>query len=138
MGDRVGVIPFNLDSTPHALVAAILGYEGGIGVRNGCFCAQSYVAHLLGIAADRPAHWLPEHLAAQRADRPGWSGHLGVYNTRDDVEALAGMLERIARRDYRGVYSRAAGSTDYSPAGYHETILDYLPVLSGEPFTRSH
>jgi Aminotransferase class-V len=38
--DRVGVIPFNLDGVPHALVAAILGYEGGIGVRNGCFCAQ--------------------------------------------------------------------------------------------------
>ena len=139
LDDRVGVIAFNLESVPHALVAAILGYEGGIGVRNGCFCAQSYVAHLLGIAAGRPARWLPEHLAAQRADRPGMVRlSLGVYNTRNDVDALAGMLERIVRRDYRGVYSRAADSSDYSPAGYHETILDYLPVLSGGPFTRSH
>jgi len=47
-------------------------------------------------------------------------------------------LERIVRRDYRGVYSRAADSSDDSPAGYHEAILDYLPVLSGGPFTRSH
>ena len=31
--DRVGVIAFNLGGMPHALVAAILGYEGGIGVR---------------------------------------------------------------------------------------------------------
>ena len=45
--DRLGVIPFNLHSLPHALVAAILGYEGGIGVRSGCFCAQSYVSILL-------------------------------------------------------------------------------------------
>ena len=139
LDDRVGVIAFNLESVPHALVAAILGFEGGIGVRNGCFCAQSYVAHLLGIAADRPARWLPEHLAAQRADRPGMVRlSLGVYNTREDVEALAGMLERIVRRDYRGVYSRAPDSSDYAPAGYHETILDYFPLLSGEPFTRSH
>ena len=135
---RVGVIAFNLESVPHALVAAILGYEGGIGVRNGCFCAQSYVAQLLGIA-DRPARWRPEDLAAHRADRPGMVRlSLGVYNTREDVDALADMLERIVRRDYRGVYSRAPDSSDYSPAGYHETILDYLPVLSGEPFTRSH
>ena len=47
--DRVGVLAFNLSSAPHALVAAILGYEGGIGVRSGCFCAQQYVSLLLGL-----------------------------------------------------------------------------------------
>ena len=139
LDDRVGVIAFNLASVPHALVAAILGYEGGIGVRNGCFCAQSYVAHLLGLATHRPARWLPEHLAAQRADRPGMVRlSLGVYNTREDVDALADMLERIVRRDYRGVYCRDPDSSDYSPAGYQESILDHLPLLSGERFTRSH
>ena len=39
----------------HALVAAILGYEGGIGVRNGCFCAQPYVVRLLGVSSRGPA-----------------------------------------------------------------------------------
>jgi cysteine desulfurase/selenocysteine lyase len=33
------------------LVAAILGYEGGIGVRSGCFCAHPYVVHPLGLTA---------------------------------------------------------------------------------------
>ena len=46
--DRVGVIPFNVEGVSHGLVAAVLGYEHGIGVRSGCFCAQPYVAHLLG------------------------------------------------------------------------------------------
>ena len=131
LDDRVGVIAFNLESVPHALVAAILGYEGGIGVRNGCFCAQSYVAQLLGLATDRPARWLLEHLAAQRTDRPGMVRlSLGVYNTREDVDALADMLDRIVRRDYRGVYPRAPDSNDYSPAGYRETILDHFPSLA--------
>lgn len=57
--ERVGVIPFNLDGVPHALVAAILGYEGGIGVRNGCFCAHPYVVHLLGLdGAELSSHQL--------------------------------------------------------------------------------
>jgi cysteine desulfurase/selenocysteine lyase len=130
LDDRVGVIAFNLDSAPHALVAAILGYEGGIGVRSGCFCAQSYVAHLLGRGAERPDRWLPEHLAAHRADRPGMVRlSLGVYNTREDVDALADMLERIVRRDYRGHYVRAPGSGDYTPAGYEDAILEHFSLV---------
>jgi selenocysteine lyase/cysteine desulfurase len=122
--DRVGVIAFNLGSLPHALVAAVLGYEAGIGVRSGCFCAQSYVAHLLGRAAGRPDRWQPEHLAAQRADRPGMVRlSLGVYNTCDEVDALVDMLGRITRHDYCGHYRRAADSVDYVPADYDDAIL---------------
>ena len=47
-GDRIGVIPFNLRATHHALVAAILGSEAGIGVRNGCFCAQRMLLSFYG------------------------------------------------------------------------------------------
>ena len=129
LADRVGVIAFNLASIPHALVAAILGYEAGIGVRSGCFCAQSYVAHLLGRAAGRPDRWRPEDLAAQRAERPGMVRlSLGLYNTRDDVDALADMLERIVRRDYHGDYFRDAGSGDYRPAGYEDAILEHFSL----------
>ena len=89
LDDRVGVIAFNVGSMPHALVAAVLGYEAGIGVRSGCFCAQLYVAHLLGRAAGRPDRWEARHLAEQRAERPGMVRlSLGVYNTRGDVDVL--------------------------------------------------
>src|SRR5512143_1023862 len=37
---KVGVVPFTVDGMDHALVATILSAEGGIGVRNGNFCAQ--------------------------------------------------------------------------------------------------
>jgi selenocysteine lyase/cysteine desulfurase len=132
--DRVGVIAFNLGSVPHALVAAILGYEGGIGVRSGCFCAQSYVAHLLGRAAGRPDRWRPEDLAAQRAERPGMVRlSLGIYNTRDDVDALVDMLERIVRRDYHGDYFRDAESGAYLPAGYEDAILDHFSLTAPGP-----
>ncbi|MFW6184639.1 MAG: aminotransferase class V-fold PLP-dependent enzyme [Chloroflexota bacterium] len=46
-GERLGVIPFNLKVKSHFLVAAILGYEFGVGVRNGCFCAHPYILRRL-------------------------------------------------------------------------------------------
>ncbi|MCJ7625238.1 MAG: aminotransferase class V-fold PLP-dependent enzyme, partial [Anaerolineaceae bacterium] len=41
--ERVGVVPITVEGKSHYLVAAILSAEGGIGVRNGCFCAHPYL-----------------------------------------------------------------------------------------------
>jgi selenocysteine lyase/cysteine desulfurase len=120
--DRVGVIPFNLEDQPHALVAAILGYEGGIGVRSGCFCAQSYVAHLLGFAEAEPDHWRAR-LAADTSPRPGMVRiSLGAYNSSEDVDVLVEVLGRILRNDYRGQYYYAPESSDYRPVGYQDSV----------------
>jgi cysteine desulfurase/selenocysteine lyase len=48
VGRKVGVIPFTVDGIDHGLVAAGLGYEHGVGVQHGCFCAQRYIHQLLG------------------------------------------------------------------------------------------
>src|SRR5204863_3745031 len=37
---RLPMAPFVVDGVPHALVAARLSAEFGIGVRHGCFCAH--------------------------------------------------------------------------------------------------
>jgi selenocysteine lyase/cysteine desulfurase len=57
----LGVIPFNLEGRPVGLVAAVLGHESGIAVRSGCFCAQPYVSHLLGVPLvnGSPEAWAP-------------------------------------------------------------------------------
>lgn len=105
VADRVGVITFNLSGVDHALVAAILGYEGGIGVRSGCFCAQPYVMHLLQVARDEQAQWRKRVLAGDRAHRPGMVRiSLGAYNTPDEIDALTDMLCRITRGAYQGEY----------------------------------
>ena len=104
--DRVGVIAFNVVGLHHALVAAILGYEGGIGARSGCFCAQPYVARLLGLT--EPARGIP---------RPGMVRiSLGAYNTVDDIDAVVAMLGRIVRREYLGDY-RLTETGEFCPAG---------------------
>ena len=121
--DRVGVIPFNLGDRPHALVAAILGYEGGIGVRSGCFCAQPYVAHLLGHTESAPGRWLSAQSADETLPRPGMVRiSLGAYNNSEDVDVLVEMLERIMRNDYRGQYYYVAEGSDYRPVGYQDLV----------------
>jgi cysteine desulfurase/selenocysteine lyase len=54
--NRLGVIPFNLGNLSHFLVAAVLGTEYGIGVRNGCFCAHPYLTHLVGMTQGDALH----------------------------------------------------------------------------------
>jgi selenocysteine lyase/cysteine desulfurase len=116
-GDRVGVIPFNLDGVPHALVAAILGYEGGIGVRNGCFCAQPYVGQLLGVSSREAARLAQKSLIGDRSERPGMvRASLAAYNTVEDLDALVEMLVQITAGRYLGHYRLAPESGDYVPA----------------------
>jgi cysteine desulfurase / selenocysteine lyase len=110
--DRVGVIPFNVEGVPHGLVAAVLGYEHGIGVRSGCFCAQSYVAHLLGESEAARARRMASDTGTPR-ERPGMVRlSLAAYNTRADIDAAVDAVALIARgdcaRQYRFVPERGA------------------------------
>ena len=86
------------NSKPPAL--AILGYEGGIGVRSGCFCAQQYVSLLLGLEPSERAGWQGGRGGADRFARPGMVRvSLGLYNTREEIDSLVAMLQRIADGD---------------------------------------
>jgi selenocysteine lyase/cysteine desulfurase len=129
--DRVGVVSFNLDSVDPGLVAAILGYEGGIGVRSGCFCAHIYVAHLLGLTAQQQARWRDALLSGDRTHKPGMVRiSLAAYNTEEEIDALASMLLRITRRDYRGRYQVAPDTGDFIPAG-HENGTRFASPFRG-------
>ena len=125
--DRLGVLAFNVDALPHALVAAILGYEGGIGVRSGCFCAQQYVSLLLGLEPSERAGWQGWRGGADRFARPGMVRvSLALYNTRDEIDSLVAMLQRIAAGDRRAEYNRVAETGAYEPAGYEDATLNYF------------
>ena len=109
--DRVGVIPFNLAGVPHGLTAAVLGYEAGIGVRHGCFCAQAYVGHLLGVTDDARRRLAPD------AERPGMvRASFGAYNTPADVDALVDALVAITGHDFGGRYQRTPDG-EFVPCG---------------------
>jgi selenocysteine lyase/cysteine desulfurase len=88
---RVGVVPFTLAGYDPGLVAAVLGWEHGIGVRSGCFCAQPYIAHLLDLT--------PADVLRMAADRgvPGMVRlSFGAYTTTAEVDRAVDAVERLA------------------------------------------
>ena len=127
--DRVGVIPFNLMGIPHGLVAAILGYEGGIGVRNGCFCAHPYVVHLLALDPTEQQAWQQEILAGDKSRMPGMVRvSLGCHNTRADIDHLVEMLHRIVRGEYECDYRVDRATGDYHPIDHDESWAEYFTL----------
>lgn len=125
--EKVGVIPFNLAGVSHFLLAAILGYEGGIGVRSGCFCAHPYVVHLLRLDEEAASSWRTQLLGGDRSSMPGMVRmSFGCYNNRADVDRLTAMLARIERGDYAGDYRLDRQTGEYRPDGFAEPVASYF------------
>ncbi len=125
--EKVGVIPFNVEGVSHFLTAAILGYEGGIGVRSGCFCAHPYVVHLLRLDEDESHRWRDQLLSGDKSHMPGMvRASFGCYNNTDDVDRLVEMLQRITRGDYQGDYALDRTSGEYRPRNFHEPLEEYF------------
>jgi selenocysteine lyase/cysteine desulfurase len=120
---RVGVIPFTVDGLDHALVAAILGYEHGIGVRSGCFCAHPYVGHLLGFDRATALAWFERVGRGDKRDSPGLVRiSFGCYSDTGDVDRVVRGLEQIVAERIAGDYD-CDDDGSYHPVGYVEPLL---------------
>lgn len=90
--ERVGIIPFNIKGITHQLTAQILSFEGGISVRDGCFCAQPYVQKLLQI----PEEQIKTYIADPSSPRPGMVRiSFGLYNTFSEIDYFIKILKKI-------------------------------------------
>lgn len=111
---RIGVISFNINDIPHALLGTILNLEGGIGVRTGCFCAQNYVRTLLGMPE-------PCDLRAYQKPYPLLPGmvriSLAAYNQKSEIDHLVQILNQVATHvdAYRKNYIYVPQEEAYCP-----------------------
>jgi len=125
--NRLGVIPLQLKHVPHFLAAAVLGYEFGIGVRSGCFCAHPYILHLLGLSPAEAAEVRRRMIGGDKSEMPGLiRASFGLYNSRQEVDSLIDALQRISTGDYTGKYIQDKASGEYSPIGWHPEFSDYF------------
>jgi len=117
---RLGTIAFNVAPLPHALVAAILAYEHGVGVRNGCFCAHPYVKAILRVGPEA-SHAMEERIRRRdRSDIPGAVRmSFGIYNTEEDVDLACDAIAAIARGEHRRDYR-----IDLERGAYHLPSAD--------------
>jgi selenocysteine lyase/cysteine desulfurase len=113
------VATFTVDGMHHALVAARLSAEYGIGVRHGCFCAHPYLLRLLGVDAAGVA---AARAAVQRGERGAIPGAVrascGLGTSGDDVDVLLGALRDVAGGAPAPVrYVQDAVTGDFWPEG---------------------
>ncbi len=133
LDEKVGVMAFNVEGMHHSLVAAILGVEGGIGVRDGCFCAHPYVKELLHVSPEEDRKFTAEVMSGNKSNMPGMvRASLGCYNTEEDIDALVAMLERVVRGDYKGTYVQDPATGAFHARGYAIDFSRYCS-LAGQP-----
>lgn len=126
---RVGVVTFDLENLSHYLVAAILSFEGGIGVRNGCFCAHPYLFKLLNLSEYQAKKYQRAVMKGRKDNLPGLVRvSFGCYNNEDEVNWLAEMIERIVQGKYTGKYTQDPTSGEYWPDGYQINTKSYYSL----------
>jgi selenocysteine lyase/cysteine desulfurase len=91
------VATFVIEGVPHALVAARLSAEHGIGVRHGCFCAHPYLLRLLGLTAAEVADYRDGVRHGDRRHIPGAvRASAGLSTTAADIDTLIAAVTDIA------------------------------------------
>jgi cysteine desulfurase/selenocysteine lyase len=130
--ERVGVIPFTVQGMDHYKVAAVLSFEGGIAVRNGCFCAHPYILRLLHVSGKEAIHHQQDILAGTRVGLPGLVRiSFGCYNTIEEVNYAAEILARIAAGDIQGKYDQDSAAGTWWPRDYQPDYERYFVLQPG-------
>jgi selenocysteine lyase/cysteine desulfurase len=128
VSEKVGVVPINVAGLSHYLVAAILSAEGGIGVRNGCFCAHPYLLELMEVSAREAKDHREQIRVGNRAELPGLVRvSFGCYNNEAEIDHLVELLNRIVRGEYQGRYVQDPASGAFWPEGY---VVDWDAYFS--------
>lgn len=128
--DKLGVITFNVDGFQDGLVAAILCYEGGIGLRNGCFCAHPYVKHLLKVTKEDSDKLVKDLISGNRSNLPGAIRvSFGCYNTIEEIDYFTEIIQKVIKKEYRGNYICNEKTGIFSPENFEINYPDYFDLF---------
>jgi selenocysteine lyase/cysteine desulfurase len=113
------IATFTVAGMHHALVAARLSAEHGIGVRHGCFCAHPYLTRLLHLTDDEVAEYRTAVLRGDRRRMPGAVRASACIATSDaDVDRFLAAVESVADGSASPVrYEQDELTGDYWPVG---------------------
>ncbi|HTZ07651.1 MAG TPA: aminotransferase class V-fold PLP-dependent enzyme [Acidimicrobiales bacterium] len=120
--DTLAIATFVVEGAHHALVAARLSAEWGIGVRHGCFCAHPYLIRLLGLAPGEVEAYRSQVQAGDHRTMPGAvRASCGLSTTEADVDDL---VEAV------GVVAASVRAGDPPPVPYRQDpgTGDFWPV----------
>jgi cysteine desulfurase/selenocysteine lyase len=136
--DRLGLASFVIEGVHHGLAAAALSHEWGVAVRNGCFCANPYVFHLLNMSKEAVEKVEGEVAADHRTALPGAvRASLAPYNDQAEVDRFAEAISHVARGDLKATYEQADDGT-FAPTGGWPAIANPLKALVGRATNKEH
>jgi len=100
--NRGSIVSFSLKTVPHNLAAKELAEYGGIGIRNGCFCAHILIQQILKIQKIRSLGSEMTSIIIPEKTRMCLPGLLrvsfGIENDATDVETLLKTIETIMKK----------------------------------------
>jgi selenocysteine lyase/cysteine desulfurase len=106
---RIGALSLTIEGVPHELAASILNREAAIAVRNGCFCAHTYLHRLLGLTDTSELR--RRLMAGEEVDLPGAvRPSFGIFNNEEEVDELVRMIRVIRDRAWKGDYVDIPGA----------------------------
>ena len=127
---RLGVIAFNVDGVHHGLVAAVLGYEHGVGARTAA-SAPTPTSPTCSASTRRVAAWAQRAPPRRHARAPGMVRiSFGCYNDEADVDRAVDALECIAAGDIAGRY-RCDDDGEHHPIAYREPMPGLFTMMEG-------
>jgi cysteine desulfurase / selenocysteine lyase len=127
--ERLGLVSFVIEGVHHGLAAAALSHEWGVAVRNGCFCANPYVFHLLHMTKEAVESVQGEVNADHRKALPGAvRASLAPYNDEGEVDRFVDAVRQVALGQLKGHYEQASDGT-FSPVGGWPAIENPLRNL---------
>jgi selenocysteine lyase/cysteine desulfurase len=108
---------FEVEGMPHALVAARLSAEHGIGVRHGCFCAHPYLLRLLGLSTDEVHRFREAVLRGDKREIPGAvRASAGINTSAADVDRFLDAVASVIGTSPPVPYEQDAHTGDFWPA----------------------
>lgn len=126
---RSAVVPIIADNIDHSLLAAILGYEWGIGVRHGCFCAHPYILHLFHIDDKALQAYKKQIALGDHRNLPGFVRiSLALYNTIEEIDYFIEAMNSIVTKGPSANYIEDPRTGEYHPQGFSYNFPDYSPV----------
>lgn len=106
---RIGALSLTIEGVPHELAASILNREAAIAVRNGCFCAHTYLHRLLGLTDTSELR--RRLVAGEEVELPGAvRPSFGIFNDEPEVDELLHMIRVIRDRAWQGEYGDIPGA----------------------------
>jgi selenocysteine lyase/cysteine desulfurase len=118
-GTMLPLATFTVEGIHHALVAARLSAEYGIGVRHGCFCAHPYLLRLLDLTPEQVAEYRNAVLRHDRREMPGAvRASAGLSTSLADIDRFLGAVAEIAGGKPAPVpYVQDPSTGDFWPEG---------------------